>query len=63
LRRRFVIAGDLDLTINKMGASFERGREEFGCVRAGRVEAEEVTLRWHVRRGIIKPGGNLCKAA
>jgi hypothetical protein len=41
-RRRFVIAGDLDLTINKMGASFERGREEFGCVRAGRVEAEEV---------------------
>jgi hypothetical protein len=41
---------------------FKQGRGESACVRAGRVEADEVTLRWHVRRGIIKPGCELCKA-
>jgi hypothetical protein len=32
-------------------------------IASARVEAEEITLRSHVRRGIIKRGCNLCKAA
>ena len=41
---------------------FKRFSGGFGFVRAGRVEAGEVNLRWHVQHDIIKLGP-LCKTA